>query len=80
MARDHEDNHAEAASESESRVGVEKKETAKTEGPLNIETLKEMRIQQLSQIAKDLEVPSASGLRKQELIFQILKSLEQGKL
>jgi len=73
VARDHEDNHAEAASESESRVGVEKKETAKTEGPLNIETLKEMRIQQLSQIAKDLEVPSASGLRKQELIFQILK-------
>src|ERR1700752_2580924 len=41
---------------------------------LNITELKEMTIQHLTQVAKDLEVPGATGMRKQELIFQILKA------
>src|SRR4051812_28170917 len=41
---------------------------------LNIDDLKAMDIQSLTQVAKDLGVPNASGLRKQELIFQILKA------
>ena len=45
----------------------------KTPG-LNINQLKEMTIQHLTQVAKDLEVPGATGMRKQELIFQILKA------
>jgi len=41
---------------------------------LNIGELKEMSIQKLTQIAKDLNVAGATGMRKQELIFQILKA------
>ncbi|HVL69774.1 MAG TPA: transcription termination factor Rho, partial [Vicinamibacterales bacterium] len=41
---------------------------------LNITELKDMSIQRLSQIAQDLSVAGMSGLRKQELIFQILKA------
>ena len=33
-----------------------------------------MSIQKLTQIAKDLTVGGATGMRKQELIFQILKA------
>jgi transcription termination factor Rho len=41
---------------------------------LNIGELKEMSIQKLTQIAKELNVAGATGMRKQELIFQILKA------
>ncbi len=41
---------------------------------LNINDLKDKSIQQLTQIAKDLTVAGATGMRKQELIFQILKA------
>jgi transcription termination factor Rho len=41
---------------------------------LNITELKDMSIQNLTQIAKDLAVAGATGMRKQELIFQILKA------
>ncbi len=41
---------------------------------LNINDLKDMSIQKLTQIAKDLNVAGATGMRKQELIFQILKA------
>ena len=41
---------------------------------LNITELKDKSIQQLTQIAKDLAVAGATGMRKQELIFQILKA------
>jgi transcription termination factor Rho len=50
-------------------------EQAASEGKrLNIAELKEMSIQHLTQIAKDLDVVGATGMRKQELIFQILKA------
>ena len=41
---------------------------------LNIGELKEMSIVKLTQIAKDLNVAGATGMRKQDLIFQILKA------
>src|SRR5213080_2232847 len=41
---------------------------------LNIGELKEMSIQKLTTIAKELNVAGATGMRKQELIFQILKA------
>ena len=41
---------------------------------LNIGELKEMSITKLTQVAKDLNVAGVTGMRKQELIFQILKA------
>src|SRR5215210_6309102 len=41
-------------------------------GTFNLATLKEMFISKLTQIAKDLDVPGATGMRKQELIFKVL--------
>ena len=41
---------------------------------LNINALKDMSIQSLTQIGKDLNVAGATGMRKQDLIFQILKA------
>src|SRR4029079_1227359 len=57
-------------------VANEVLELQNTEGKkgLNITELKEMSIQKLTQIAKDLAVGGATGMRKQELIFQILKA------
>ena len=44
-------------------------------GPtLNINDLKDMTIQRLTQVAQDMAVPGATGMRKQELIFQILRT------
>src|SRR6185369_15961992 len=41
---------------------------------LNIGELKDMSIQKLTTVAKELNVAGATGMRKQELIFQILKA------
>ncbi|MEO5821335.1 MAG: transcription termination factor Rho [Vicinamibacteraceae bacterium] len=41
---------------------------------LRLDDLKAMDIQSLTQVAKDLGVPNASGSRTQELIFQILRA------
>ena len=41
---------------------------------LNIGELKDMSIARLTQVAKDRSVAGATGMRKQELIFQILKA------
>jgi len=52
-------------------------EAAKPRRPgegLNIGELKDMSIALLTQVAKDLNVVGATGMRKQELIFQILKA------
>ena len=45
------------------------------EGPVvDLSTLKDMSIAELTKIAKELEVPGATGMRKQELIFEILRA------
>ncbi len=41
---------------------------------LDISDLKEMSISKLTNIAKELDVPGATGMRKQELIFKILQA------
>jgi transcription termination factor Rho len=41
---------------------------------LNLAELKDLSIQQLTQIARDLSVEGASGLRKQDLLFGILRA------
>ncbi len=43
-------------------------------GTLDLVELKDMSIQNLGQIAKDLNVTGIAGLRKQELIFKILQT------
>jgi transcription termination factor Rho len=53
--------------------GGQRQEPRRGQG-LNITELKDMPIPKLTQIAKDLNVAGATGMRKQELIFQILKA------
>ena len=48
--------------------------SVKSGEPLNIQELKELTSQVLNKIAKELEIEGAAGMRKQELIFQILKA------
>jgi transcription termination factor Rho len=52
-------------------VAPERPEGAPT---MDIAQLKEMNISALTQIAKDLNIQGASGMRKQELIFKILQA------
>jgi transcription termination factor Rho len=56
------------APERESREGRD----GKNEGFHNLADLKEMSISKLTQIAKSMDVPGATGMRKQELIFKVL--------
>jgi transcription termination factor Rho len=53
-------------------TGVQNQKNGAT--TLDLVELKDMSIQHLNQIAKDLGVPGAAGLRKQELIFKILQT------
>ncbi|HSF99859.1 MAG TPA: transcription termination factor Rho [Vicinamibacterales bacterium] len=65
---------AAAAKETPAQNGTEAAQ-AKSKAPtLNINDLKDMSIQKLTQVAKDLNVAGATGMRKQDLIFQILKA------
>jgi transcription termination factor Rho len=69
-----------SASESSPASETTPQEAAKAAVPrrpgegLNITSLKDMSIQKLTQIAKDMSVAGATGMRKQDLIFQILKA------
>src|SRR5581483_12019480 len=55
---------------------IEEEEEISAEGKdfLDIADLKEMSISKLTNIAKELDVPGATGMRKQELIFKILQA------
>jgi len=56
------------------RGGPGQREQAKNGTPtLDLVELKDMSIQKLNQIAKDMGVTGTAGLRKQELIFKILQ-------
>ena len=44
------------------------------EDGLNLKALKEKKISELAQIARDFNVDGASSLRKQDLIFAILQA------
>ena len=41
---------------------------------MDLAELKEMSTTKLTQVAKQLDVPGATGMRKQELIFKILQA------
>jgi len=41
---------------------------------MNIEDIKRLPISELNDLAKKLEVPGASGMRRQDLIFAILQT------
>jgi len=41
---------------------------------LDLSTLKELGVTALTKIARDMEIPGATGMRKQELIFEILRA------
>src|SRR4029434_7066781 len=56
---------------SKKTVTSERPEGAPT---MDIAQLKEMNIASLTQVAKDLNIQGASGMRKQELIFKILRA------
>jgi transcription termination factor Rho len=42
--------------------------------PLDLSALKDLGIAELTRIARDVDIPHATGLRKQELIFEILRA------
>ena len=67
---------AETAGTAEATAPAEtsKASSRRPKDSLNIGELKEMSIAKLTQVAKDLNVAGAMGMRKQELIFQILKA------
>ena len=62
--------------DTDSKTAQQPVTAAATEGPIVIELshLKEMSVTELTRIAKQLEVPGATGMRKQELIFEILRA------
>ena len=70
---------AEAAKPAETRPAESRAADAPKPPPAKPETLKitdlkDLSIQKLTQIAKDKNVAGATGMRKQDLIFQILKA------
>lgn len=56
------------------RVTVHAKERFYRESFMDIAELKEMSIAKLTQVAKQLNVAGATGMRKQEIIFKILQA------
>src|SRR5215212_5028733 len=60
------------APERESRESRESRDSKNNDGFHNLADLKEMSISKLTQIAKGMDVPGATGMRKQELIFKVL--------
>jgi transcription termination factor Rho len=52
----------------------QKQEEGTIEMSISLAELKEKNIADLAKIAKELNIPGASGMRKQELIFQILRA------
>ena len=57
------------------RVAEPASGAATTDAPVvELSTLKDMSVTELTHIARQLDVPGATGMRKQELIFEILRS------
>ena len=81
LRRDHADLSAAASAKAEAASGREggpaapPAESAKPEPQtLDLSTLKDLSTTALTKIARDLEIPGATGMRKQELIFEILRA------
>ena len=63
-----------ATEDAPERDGREPQDFMEEGGMLNLATLKDMSISKLASIAKAMDVPGATGMRKQELIFEIMKA------
>src|SRR5215213_9590472 len=63
---------ATAEAPEEKAPAKEAKSEMRPEDIFNLSDLKEMSISKLTQIAKGMDVPGATGMRKQELIFKVL--------
>ncbi len=63
---------AETVAETPDSNKKEKNKPAEVGEILNLATLKDMSISELTGIAKELEIEGATGMRKQELIFKLL--------
>ncbi len=81
LRRDHADLSAAASAKAEAASGREggpaapPAESAKAEPQtLDLSTLKDLSTTALTKIARELEIPGATGMRKQELIFEILRA------
>jgi transcription termination factor Rho len=68
LRRDHADASAKAEAASGREGGPAEPQT------LDLSTLKDLSTVALTKIARDLEIPGATGMRKQELIFEILRA------
>ena len=70
------DRHAQArAEQAEREERAEAERAERSDAPvMDLAALKDMSVGDLTKIAKDLEVPGATGMRKQELIFEILRA------
>ncbi len=66
------DPEPEAEPQTEPQTGVDVPATK--EGTLNLKNLKERKISELAQIARNFNVEGAPNMRKQELIFAILQA------
>ena len=68
------DNGAIATAEApeETSAKSEKASDGRPDELLNLAEMKDMSISKLTQIAKSMDVPGATGMRKQELVFKIL--------
>ncbi len=60
--------------EAEAPKALSRKEQQQAAETIDIRVLKEMKLPDLSKLAKDLGVENASGMRKQDLIFAILQA------
>ncbi|HXG22672.1 MAG TPA: transcription termination factor Rho, partial [Methylomirabilota bacterium] len=69
-ARNNGGSHSEVTEPRDARVDVASEE----ENGLNLKALKEKKIGELAQIARDFNVEGASSMRKQDLIFAILQA------
>src|SRR5438128_5508222 len=58
----------------EQRPGSRRPEQTQAAETLDIRVLKEMKLPDLSKLAKDLGVENATGMRKQDLIFSVLQA------
>ena len=56
------------------KTSGENMERAKKEVKMDIAELKEKKVSELNKLAKDLKINGVGGLKKQDLIFQILKA------
>ena len=84
LRRDHAESSAAASAKAEAASGRDGGPAAAPTDPsapakaepqtLDLSTLKDLSTTALTKIARELEIPGATGMRKQELIFEILRA------